>query len=179
MAITSLPEDQALDWLELSLPEEGSGIQNGELALKLIICGPSIEGREVQPYDGGMFYVKAAIPVSTWPKTPPSFEFTTRIYHPLVHWETQQLCKAVVPELWEGSGYMPTEASLAAMDPALRACEPLLSSFRLLRDLLAKVHQHENSTAVNNEAQELLKREGGKAFDETARKFTDSYARSE
>jgi ubiquitin-protein ligase len=148
----------------------------GDVVLNLTLEGPAIEGRAVQPYQDGMFYVSATFSLADWPTKPPALEFITKIWHPLVNYETQKLCSAAIPELWDTAGYKPTQAYLEALPPEERAMEPMLSAFRLLRDLLLKVHERSDITAVNTEAMQQLAGDG-KAFDERAARVTADFAK--
>ncbi len=147
----------------------------GDVSLSLTLEGPEIEGRSVQPYKDGYFYVTAVFSLADWPAKPPAFEFVTKIWHPLVNYESQRLCAAAIPELWDTAGYKPTQAFLEALAPEERAMEPMLSALRLLRDLLLKVHEHKDITAVNADAMEQLRGDGA-AFDARAAKVTKDFA---
>lgn len=169
-------QELELDWLSISnLEDLESGA--GDPCLMLVIQGPAIEGREVQPYLNGTFYVKAVFPAATWPQQPPSFEFTTKIWHPLVNPDTMQMCKEAIPELWLEQGYKPTQEQMTAMQGTEEAkVQPMLSAFRLLHELLSKVHERKDMTAVNTEAMQQLKEKDGSAFDAKAHEITVKFA---
>ena len=171
MAAAIINHPDPLDWLDLVPVDEGQG--GAEVRYTVNIAGPAIAGRDPQPYEGGIFTFTAAFP-STFPAAPPAFTICKRLWHPLVHWDTLQLCAAVVPELWPS--YAPSKEALAALDDDTRKCEPMLAAFRLLRDLLAKVHENTDGVAVNSEAVAQIKADGGKPFDVKASETTRTYA---
>ena len=58
----------------------------------------------------------------------------------------------------------------------LEARNRINQSSELLRDLLARVHERSDMTAVNSDAMQMLKGDGA-AFDRKAKEVTDRYAR--
>lgn len=167
--------DAGLPWVEITnLESEAAGA--GDVKLDLCLEGPAIDGRAVQPYEGGLFRVTAVFSLTDFPTRPPTFQFTTRVWHPLVVFETQAMCREAIPELWDKEGYKKSQEALAALSAEEREREPMLSALVLLRDLLARVHERSDMTAVNSDAMQMLKGDGA-AFDRKAKEVTDRYAR--
>ncbi|OJJ42841.1 hypothetical protein ASPZODRAFT_136981 [Penicilliopsis zonata CBS 506.65] len=50
-----------------------------------------LKGVKDSPYEGGLWALRIRIP-ETYPLTPPSIRFTTRICHPNIHFETGEIC---------------------------------------------------------------------------------------
>ena len=131
----------AYDWVDLNGEPENDG------TVRVLVVAP-----DDTPYAGGLFSVNLKV-TEFYPQKPPEVSFNTRIWHPLVDWDTGRICQDFFREDWHSTD-----------GPA--------GVFARLRSFfyVGKVF-----SAINFEAAEQLSRNDG-SFAEQARNETERYA---
>eukprot|EP00013_Stygamoeba_regulata_P016409 CAMPEP_0177675648 /NCGR_PEP_ID=MMETSP0447-20121125/27321_1 /TAXON_ID=0 /ORGANISM="Stygamoeba regulata, Strain BSH-02190019" /LENGTH=156 /DNA_ID=CAMNT_0019184065 /DNA_START=82 /DNA_END=552 /DNA_ORIENTATION=+ len=58
-----------------------------------------IKGPPDTPYEGGHFHLDIVIP-DRYPLQPPTMTFTTKVFHPNVHWMSGEICLDLLKDAW-------------------------------------------------------------------------------
>lgn len=105
------------------------------------------------PFEGGVFKVSIRVPES-YPMTPPTVTFRTKIFHPNVHFKTGEVCLDILKTAWSPAW------TLQSVCRAVRA---------LLSDPAA-------DSPLNCDAGNLLRGGDLRGYETTARMYTIDYA---
>lgn len=112
----------------------------------------TIKGPIDSPYEGGVFSVDIQIP-SSYPFEPPKMKFITKIWHPNISSQTGAICLDILKDQW--SPALTIKTALVSLQALLSVPEP-------------------NDPQDAQVASQYLKDK--KAFEETAKNWTDTYA---
>ena len=111
----------------------------------------SITGPEESPYEGGTFNLSMEFP-KDFPFKPPKVEFTTKVYHPNVK-STGTICLDILKDAWS---------------PDISVSKILLA----IQNLLINPNiEHPLEPEIANQY-----KDNRKAYDETAKQWTEQYA---
>jgi peroxin-4 len=112
-----------------------------------------IRGPPDTPYEDGQFELQLSIP-HKYPLQPPTVIFTTKVFHPNVHWSTGEICIDLLKTTWSAAY---TLQSVCRSIIALLACP-------------------EASSPLNCDAGNLLRSGDDAGFNAIARLYTSLYA---
>ena len=129
------------EWVDMNSEPDADG------TIRIFVMPP-----DDTPFAGGLFSINLKVP-DIYPQKPPEVSFNTRIWHPLVDWDSGRICQDFFREGWE----------------VREGPTGLLARIRSFF-YVGKVH-----SAVNFEAAEQLSRGDG-SYEEQVRAETVRYA---
>src|SRR3989338_3504394 len=112
-----------------------------------------IRGPPDTPYEGGYFELSISIP-KKYPLQPPTVVFTTKVFHPNVHWTSGEICIDLLKTAWSAAY---TLQSVCRSIIALLACP-------------------EASSPLNCDAGNLIRQGDIDGYNALARMYTSLYA---
>ena len=131
--------EEPYDWIEIN-----------ESDLEEIVLG--VLAPDGTPYENGLFTLLVSVPMN-YPHAHPVVKFRTKIWHPLVEYETGKLCQDYFKDQWS---------------PA--------NSIQLFLELLQHFfHVTQYETSVNYEAASQIQKKDG-SFEKYAKEVTKRYA---